>query len=49
MELVEERKKEIEAKSDPNELHGLLARATAQQEISRAHLAAWDASARAWL
>ena len=49
VELVEERKKEIEAKSDPNELHGLLARATAQQEISRAHLAAWDASARAWL
>jgi hypothetical protein len=49
VELVEERKKEIEAKSDPNELHGLLARATAQQEINRAHLAAWDASARAWL
>ena len=49
VELVEERKKEIETKSDPNELHGLLARATAQQEISRADLAAWDASARAWL
>jgi hypothetical protein len=49
VELVEERKKEIKAKSDPNELHGLLAHATAQQEISRAHLAAWDASARAWL
>jgi hypothetical protein len=49
VELVEERKKEIEAESNPNELHGMLARATAQQEISRAHLAAWDASARAWL
>jgi hypothetical protein len=31
VELVEERKKEIEAESNPNELHGMLARATAQQ------------------
>ncbi|PMD33354.1 hypothetical protein L207DRAFT_498840 [Hyaloscypha variabilis F] len=49
VELVAERKKELEKNIDDSQLHGLLARDAAQQEISRAALAAWDASARAWL
>ncbi|PMD15323.1 hypothetical protein NA56DRAFT_733882 [Hyaloscypha hepaticicola] len=49
VELVHERKKFLEENSDPNQLQGLLSRAAAQQELTRAQLAAWDASARAWL
>ncbi|KAF4631599.1 hypothetical protein G7Y89_g6536 [Cudoniella acicularis] len=49
VQLVDERKKFLEANSDPNQLHGIYARLAAQQEITRDQLAAWDASARAWL
>ena len=49
VELVAERKRELEKKINDSQLQGLLACAAAQQEISRAQLAAWDASARAWL
>ncbi|CZR51175.1 uncharacterized protein PAC_01050 [Phialocephala subalpina] len=49
VELVAERKRELEKNIDDSQLQGLLARAAAQQEISRAQLAAWDSSARAWL
>lgn len=34
---------------DPSQIQGLAARVAAQQEITRADLATWDASARAWL
>jgi hypothetical protein len=49
VELVASRKSELETTSDPSQLHGLIARTIAQQEVSRPQLAAWDASARAWL
>lgn len=48
-ELVERRKQEIQSKftgGSPTELTAMMA---AQQIITRDHLAAWDASARAWL
>lgn len=48
-ELVTERKIEIEKNADDGQLQGLFARMAAKQDITRAHLAAWDASARAWL
>ena len=49
VEIVKERKKDIEENTDPSQLQSLPARLAAQQEISRSDLAAWDASARAWL
>lgn len=49
VEIVKERKKDIEENTDPSQLQSLPARVAAQQEISRSDLAAWDASARAWL
>ena len=49
VEIVKERKKDIEGNIDPSQLQSLPARVAAQQEISRSDLAAWDASARAWL
>jgi len=49
VELVAERKRELENSIDDSQLQGILARAAAQQKISRDQLAAWDASARAWL
>ena len=49
VEIVKERKKDIEENIDPSQLQSLPARVAAQQEISRSDLAAWDASARAWL
>ena len=49
VELVAERKKDIIENMDSSQIQGLAARVAAQQEISRADLAAWDASARAWL
>ena len=49
VELVSERKKDINENMDSSQIQGLAARVAAQQEISRADLAAWDASARAWL
>ena len=49
VEIVKERKKDIEENTDPSQLQSLPARVAAQQNISRLDLAAWDASARAWL
>lgn len=49
VELVAERRKELENEADESQLQGLFTRVAAQQEISRGQLAAWDASARAWL
>ncbi|KAL8979164.1 MAG: hypothetical protein Q9205_005436 [Flavoplaca limonia] len=49
VELVAERKKDINENTDASQIQGLAARVAAQQEISRADLASWDASARAWL
>lgn len=49
VELVAERKKDINEKMDASQIQGLAARVAAHQEISRSDLAAWDASARAWL
>ena len=49
VELVESRKADIKKNSDPSHLHGMLACTIAEQEITRTQLAAWDASARAWL
>lgn len=49
VELVAERKRDIEQNVDVSQIQGMAARVAAQQEISRAELAKWDASARAWL
>ena len=49
MELVSSRKKDIEENQDPSQIQGLAARVAAGQDISRAELAKWDSSARAWL
>ena len=49
VELVAERKKDIIENSDPSQIHSMGARVAAQQDVSRADLAKWDASARAWL
>ena len=52
VELVQQRKKEIEAECSKNAVFGMELIAAAQaarQDISRAQLAEWDASARAWL
>ncbi|KAI4258667.1 MAG: hypothetical protein L6R42_004959 [Xanthoria sp. 1 TBL-2021] len=49
VELVAERKRDINENTDASQIQGLAARVAAQQEISRADLAMWDASARAWL
>jgi hypothetical protein len=49
-EIVQERKKEITSKIENNEAVPLQTLAVAvQSDISRAQLAEWDASARAWL
>lgn len=50
VELVEKRRLDIIQRIDQGEaVHFGLASAAAQQEISRDQLAAWDASARAWI
>ena len=49
VELVAERRKEIERNIDESQMRGLVERAAVEQEIGRSQLAAWDASARAWL
>lgn len=49
VELVAERKKEIARKVDKGEPINFSLAAAAAQDISRPQLAAWDASARAWL
>ncbi|KAK4693630.1 hypothetical protein P7C71_g3803, partial [Lecanoromycetidae sp. Uapishka_2] len=49
VELVAGRKSCIENETDQTQMQGMAARIAAQQDISRAELAKWDASARAWL
>jgi hypothetical protein len=49
VELVLERKRDIEVHSDDSQLQSLAARMACRQDISRDELAKWDASARAWL
>lgn len=49
VELVAGRKKDIQENQDASQIQGMAAMVAAQQEISRADLAKWDASARAWL
>lgn len=48
-ELVAGRKKDIQENQDASQIHGMAAMVAAQQELSRADLAKWDSSARAWL
>jgi len=49
VELVASRKEDIEENQDASQIQGMAATIAAQQEISRADLAKWDSSARAWL
>lgn len=49
VELVARRKSEILASLDGGSMQSTASLMAAQQEITRAHLAGWDASARAWL
>ncbi|RSM18462.1 hypothetical protein CDV31_002597 [Fusarium ambrosium] len=50
VELVEKRRQDIAQRLEQGEqIHFGLASAAVQQEISRDQLAAWDASARAWI
>ena len=49
VELVIERKREVESDSDDSQFQSLAARAACRQDLSRDELAKWDASARAWL
>ena len=49
VELVAERKRDIKENTEASQIAGIAARVAAQQDISRAELARWDASARAWL
>ena len=49
VELVAQRKREIEENSDDSQLQSLAARMACRQDLSRNELAKWDASARAWL
>ncbi len=49
VELVSERKRELEDTSYDSQFQSLIARSVAKQEIGRSQLAAWDSSARAWL
>lgn len=49
VELVETRKSKILAEFDQSSMQATASLLAARQEITRANLAAWDASARAWL
>lgn len=49
VELVAQRKREIEENSDASQFQSLAARMACRQDLSRNELAKWDASARAWL
>lgn len=49
VELVACRKKDIQENQDASQIQGMAAMVAAQQDISRADLAKWDSSARAWL
>ncbi|KAG5805187.1 hypothetical protein H9Q74_010361 [Fusarium xylarioides] len=51
VQLVNSRLEELESKADPTQIHGIAALYTIEhgRQITRDDLAAWDASARAWL
>ncbi|KAK3294491.1 uncharacterized protein B0H64DRAFT_188735 [Chaetomium fimeti] len=49
VEIIEERKKKIRADADASKLVNPHTSTAAQQEYTRAELASWDASVRAWL
>lgn len=49
VELVTQRKREIEESSDDSQFQSLAARMACRQDLSRNELAKWDASAHAWL
>lgn len=49
VDIVDTRRKQIEAVSDLSDANQLAALQAAQQELTRSELADWDASARAWL
>ncbi|KAF4495955.1 hypothetical protein FAGAP_7889, partial [Fusarium agapanthi] len=51
VQLVKSRLEELESKADPTQIHGIAALYTIEhgRQITRDDLAAWDASARAWL
>ncbi|KAH6616942.1 hypothetical protein F5144DRAFT_623806 [Chaetomium tenue] len=49
VEIIEERKATIRAAAEANKLINPHTTAAAQQEYTRAELASWDASVRAWL
>ncbi|RDL32634.1 uncharacterized protein BP5553_09090 [Venustampulla echinocandica] len=49
VELVERRKQQIKTEFEQNSISDMPSIMAAQQDISREHLALWDASARAWL
>ena len=49
VELVAQRKKDVEENSDDSQFQSLATRMACRQDLSRNELAKWDASARAWL
>ena len=49
VELVQEKRRQIQAKLDDSKVVSPHAFAAAQQDITRSELAMWDASARSWL
>lgn len=49
VELVAQRKRDIEENLDDSQFQSLAARMACRQDLSRDELAKWDASARAWL
>ena len=49
VELVAQRRRDIEENSDDSQFQSLAARMACRQDLSRNELAKWDASARAWL
>lgn len=49
VELVTQRKRDIEEISDDSQFQSLAATMACRQDLSRTELAKWDASARAWL
>ena len=48
-EIVQRRKESVRAQMDERNIIEMATLAAARQEITRAHLAEWDASARSWL
>ena len=49
VEVVEERKTEIQATADESQIRGAADYMASQQTVTRAELASWDASARSWI